>query len=263
MFSSDEEPEFVLINKEPEPDPEDPSKLIYTEDPLILHTPTGRIINYVEDEEHGIRLFWQPPVKEGEDVDPDKAQFLPLGFDEFYGRQVSVKKESFLKRLVTSIENKCKPWFEKLEKWTEEKKKEGEMKIKLLRAEIQLREAELSLKEAIEDMDDELKRMQKEEEKKVELGLQEEGDILRLEQAEEVEKKIKAKEDEDEGEDDEAVDDEDFTSSSFGSVEEQDLTRNDQGGKGNGKSPFASSSLTFGASSLIAAVSLIPIRLFG
>ncbi|KAL0390022.1 UNVERIFIED_CONTAM: hypothetical protein Scaly_0359300 [Sesamum calycinum] len=80
-WSKDEKPEFVLLNKEPEPDPEDPSKLVYNEDPLILHTPTGRIINYVDDEEHGIRLFWQPPVKEG-DVDPDKAEFLPLEEEE-------------------------------------------------------------------------------------------------------------------------------------------------------------------------------------
>ena len=74
----DKKPEFVLINKEPEPDPEDPSQLIYTEDPVILHAPSGRIINYVEDEEHGIRLFWQPPLKDGEEVNPKKAKFLPL-----------------------------------------------------------------------------------------------------------------------------------------------------------------------------------------
>ena len=38
-------------------------------------------------------MFWQPPLKEGEDVDPEKVKFLPLGFDEFYGREVTDKKE--------------------------------------------------------------------------------------------------------------------------------------------------------------------------
>jgi hypothetical protein len=69
---TEEAPEFVIRNKEPEPDPEDPSKLVYTEDPVILHTRPGRIIKWVEDEdedeEHGVRLFWQPPLKGGEDV---------------------------------------------------------------------------------------------------------------------------------------------------------------------------------------------------
>lgn len=248
-----EEPEFVLINKDPEPDPEDPSKLIYSDDPLILHTPTGGIIDYVDDEEHGIRLFWVPPHKEKEEFDLDEVEFLPLGFDEFYGREVKVDKENFLKRLITSIENKLKPLFEKLEKWTEEKKKESEIKIDLLRTEIELRKAELSLKEAIEDTDEEIKRMLKEEKKKAALDLQKEEDTLLPKQVEEIDK-TKAKDDEDEVED-EAVDEEDITASSFGSVEEPDLTRNDVKGKGTGKSPFAASSLSFTASSIVSMVS--------
>ncbi|KAF2300736.1 hypothetical protein GH714_015432 [Hevea brasiliensis] len=171
----DEDPEFVILNKEPEPDPEDPSKLIYTEDPVILHTKTGRIINYIEDEEHGVRLFWQPPLKDGEDMDPEKVQFLPLGFDEFYGKETVVKKENIWQRLLTAVENAFKPMLERLEKWTEEKKKTSEMKIKLLEEELALAEAELSLEEAIEDMDEELK-MQEKEEERAEIGLQEEGD---------------------------------------------------------------------------------------
>ncbi|PPS02921.1 hypothetical protein GOBAR_AA17740 [Gossypium barbadense] len=158
-WSKDETPEFVLINKEPEPDPEDPSKLIYTEDPLILHTPTGRLINYIEDEEHGVRLFWQPPLKEGEEIDPKKAKFLPLGFDEFYGREVIQKRDNIWKRLITAIENALKPGFDKLEKWTEEKKKASELKMKLIEKELDLIEAELCLEEAIEDMDEEMKKV--------------------------------------------------------------------------------------------------------
>ena len=104
MYHPDEGPEFVLINKEPDPDPEDPSKLIYTEDPLIVHTPTVRLIKFVKDEEHGVRLFWQPHLEDGEDVDPEKAEFLPIGFDEFYGRSTpGAKKESRLMSVITSL----------------------------------------------------------------------------------------------------------------------------------------------------------------
>ncbi|KAA8544195.1 hypothetical protein F0562_022169 [Nyssa sinensis] len=256
-WSKDESPEFVLINKEPEPDPEDPSKLIYTEDPVILHTPTGRIINYVEDEEHGIRLFWQPPLKDGEDVDPEKVQFLPLGFDEFYGRGVSVKKENIWKRIVTAVENACKPAFEKQEKWTEEKKKESEMKIKLIEKELDLVEAELCLEEALDDMDEELKRIEKEEEKKVEKGLQEEEDTL---PSEPINQDVKASAEEEEGdeEEEEEEEDDDIAPSSFGSVfKDEDSTKDDQQGNKPGKSPFSSSSLSFASCSLVSSFSLL------
>ncbi|XP_009616747.1 protein TIC 100 isoform X2 [Nicotiana tomentosiformis] len=249
-WSKDQKPEFILLNKEPEPDPEDPSKLVYTEDPVILHTPTGRIINYVEDEEHGVRLFWQPPVKEGEDVDPDKVEFLPLGFDEFYGRGGAVQSDNVWKRFVTSVENTCKPMFEKLEKWTEEKKKAGEVKIELLKKELELAEAELSLKEAMEDMDDELKRMQEEEEKKVEMGIQEEDDILLSEPTDNVEKTWAEKK-EDEEEEEEEEDEEEVTASSFGSVDNLSSAKKD--GK-TGNAPFGASSLSFAACSLVSAV---------
>lgn len=250
---SDEKPEFILINKEPEPDPEDPSKLKYTEDPLIVHTPTGRIINYVDDEEHGIRLFWQPPLKEGEDIDPDKAEFLPLGFDEFYGREASVKKGNWWESLVTSVENACRPMLDKLEKWTEEKKKDSETKMELLKKELELVEAELSLKEAMEDLDEELKRMQKEAEKKVEHGL-DEDDIV-SEEVSPLEKTYpEAEEDEDEDEDEE--EEEDDAPSSFGSIEDQKSVNNDQTGNKSGKSTFAASSLAFATSGLLSTVSL-------
>ncbi|XP_060169732.1 protein TIC 100 [Lycium barbarum] len=252
-WAKDQKPEFVLLNKEPEPDPEDPSKLVYTEEPVILHTPTGRIINYVEDEEHGVRLFWQPPVKEGEDVDPDKVQFLPLGFDEFYGRGTAVKSDNVWKRFVTSLENACKPMFEKMEKWTEEKKKAGEMKMELLKKEFELAEAELSLKEALEDMDEELKRMQEEEEKKVKMGTQEEDDIATSEeQTDKLEKTwVEKKEDEEEEEEE---DEEEGTASSFGFVDNQSSAKSDKKDSKAGKAPFGASSLSFAAWSLVPTV---------
>ncbi|GFQ05622.1 protein tic 100 [Phtheirospermum japonicum] len=259
-WAKDEKPEFVLINKDPEPDPENPTKLVYTEDPLILHTPTGRIINYVDDDEHGIRLFWQPPLKEGEDVNPDNAPFLPLGFDEFYGREETVEKKNLWWRLVTSMENACKPVFDGLEKWSEEKKKASETKMELLKKEMELVDAELSLKEAIEDLDEELKRMQKEEESKVE-GEVEEEEVSVSESGKQLEKtEPEAEDEEDEGGDEEEDDDDDEdenTPSSFGSIDGQS-SANDDRKRSNGKSTFAAASLSFGSSSF---VSLVPPKL--
>ncbi|XP_042514361.1 protein TIC 100 [Macadamia integrifolia] len=238
-WSKDESPEFVLLNKEPEPDPEDPSKLIYTEDPVILHTSTGRLINFVEDEEHGIRLFWQPPLKEGEDVDPEKAEFLPLGFDEFYGRAVTPPKEGFWKRLVTKMENAWKPAFEKLERWSEEKKRDSEMKLKLIEQELELVEAELCLEEAVEDFETELKRKEKEEEKKVEMTEQDGTGSAKIEEDEE---------DEDEEEDEDSP-------RSFGSaVADQDLAKDDKKGNKPGNSPFSTVSLSLASCGFVSSV---------
>ncbi|KAK6163496.1 hypothetical protein DH2020_000360 [Rehmannia glutinosa] len=200
-----------------------------------------------------LEYWW---AKGGEDVDPDKAQFLPLGFDEFYGREVNVEKDNLWMRLLTSVENACKPIFVGLDKWVEEKKKASETKMELLKKELELVEAELSLKEAIEDLDEELKRMQKEEEKKVEQGVVEEDeDISVSEKANQLEQT--PPEPEEEGEDEEEEDD-DVTPSSFGSIDGQNSGNSDQKGSKPGKSTFAAASLSFGSSSLI---SLIPPKL--
>ncbi|XP_050235113.1 protein TIC 100 isoform X2 [Mercurialis annua] len=253
-WSKDEEPEFIILNKEPEPDPEDPSKLIYTEDPVILHTKTGRIINYVEDEEHGIRLFYQPPLKDGEDLDIEKVEFLPLGFDEFYGKETVVKKENFWQRVLTSVENTCKPVLENLEKWTEEKKKTSEMKIKLLEEERALAEAELALEEAIEDMDDELKMQEEEEEeeKAAELDLLEKEDISTL--PTQAQKPIN-EEEEGAEEEEEEEDEDDAAPSSFGSVvQDGDPTKRDQKEKKPGESPFSSCTLSLPSCTFLSAI---------
>ncbi|KAK9158788.1 hypothetical protein Scep_005362 [Stephania cephalantha] len=254
-WSQDETPEFILVNKEPEPDPNDPSKLIYKEDPLILHTRTGRLINYIDDEEHGIRLFWQPPLKDGEDVDPKKAEFLPLGFDEFFGKTTETvkKKGGIWERFGEAFETTIKPVLDKVEKWAEEKKKSTEAKIKLIEQELELVEAEICLEEAIEDLEAELKRKQKEEEKKAEMGQLEEEDAptsVSVSQDGGV-----SAENEDAGEEEEEEEDEDDGEpSSFGSLEGgQSQTNGDKGGK-SGKSPFSSTSLSFASCSLLSTV---------
>nr|XP_008344910.3 protein TIC 100 [Malus domestica] len=252
-WSKDETPEFVLLNKEPEPDPEDPSKLVYTEDPIILHTRTGRLINYINDEKYGVRLFWQPLLKDGEEVDPKKVEFLPLGFDDFYGRNVGVKKKNLWMRVVSAVENACKPVLEKVEKWTEEKRKASEVKLKLIEKELELVEAELCLEEVIEDMDEELKMREKEEEK-AEMSLQEEEDTSAA-SAKQDEKPLVEEDEEDEDEEEEEEDEDDVAPSSFGSATaDQDATKNGQKGNKPGKSPFSSSSLAFASCSLVSGV---------
>lgn len=263
---ADESPEFVLLNKEPEPDPENPEKKVYTEDPVILHTPTGRIINYVDDEEHGIRLFWQPPLKDGEDVDPSKVEFLPLGDEELFERD----DRTYLERTLSSFQDKCKVMLDNLEKWSEDKKKESETKLKLIETEIEIVEAESELKEIIKEMDDELKRLEKEEEKKIEMGLEEEEDDEPVEKIEEVsrdevkdnavvvEDENEEEEEEDDDDDNDEDEDDESTPPSFGSADkDQDLKVNDQKGKKGGRSsPFAASSLQFGSVSLASMVSV-------
>lgn len=244
----------MLVNKEPEPHPENPSQLIYNEDPVILHTPTGRVIDYVEDEEHGIRLFWQPQ-KEDEHANPDEAEFLPLGFDEFYGREVIAPQDSLWVRLVKSMESKGTAALDGLEKWAEEKKKAQETKLEVLKKEIELVDAELDLKEAMEDLDEELKVLQKEEEDKMEDGVGEEEETLVSEPASQIDQTPPAAEEEEEDEEEEQEEEDDATASSFGSVGGQSSTKNDEKGSGFGKSTFAASSLTFGSSNLVSLVS--------
>lgn len=208
-------------------------------------------------------MFWQPPLKDGEDVDPEKAQFLPLGFDEFFGKEEIVKKESIWMRLVLAVENACKPLFEKLEKWTEEKTKACKMKMEVIEKELELIEAELCLEETIEDMDDDLKMREKEEEKKVEMGLEEEEDTSALANQDDersaVEKEAVEEEEEEEDaveEEEEEEEEEDVEPSSFGSVAaDQDTGRNGQKGKKPGEPPFSTSSLSFASSSLVSGVS--------
>lgn len=254
LHVADEDPEFILVNKEPEPDPEDPSKLIYTTDPLILHTPTGRLINYIEDEEHGVRLFWQPPLKDGEDVDPEKAEFLPLGYDEFFGIEVEEEK-SIWKRLVTAVENTLKPALIELEKWVEEKKKAAEVKLKLVEKELDLVEAEICLEEAIEELDEELKEREEAEQNKMETELQEEDVSLSASEVDKATSKEDINEDaEEDGEEEEEEDE--FTPSSFGSASSHsERAKNDHNGNKPRGAPFYSLSLSIASCSLLSVVS--------
>ncbi|XP_076957632.1 protein TIC 100-like [Bidens hawaiensis] len=258
-WENDQSPEFILLNKEPEPDPEDPSKLVYTEDPVILHTPTGKIINYVEDEEHGIRLYWQPPAKDGEEVDPSEIEFLPLGDEELFERD----ERNFLERVLTSAQDKCKVMLENLEKRIEEKKKESDARLKLIETDIEIAEAESELNEIIKEMDDELKKLEKEEEKKMEMELEAEAEaeaeakdedevvekpeeVSRVEvKVDDVKEDVKGDDEDDEDDDD----DDDDAPPSFGSVIKDENSKN-----GGTSSPIAASSMQFGSLGLSSVV---------
>lgn len=197
----------------------------------------------MDDEKYGVRLFWQPPLKEGEDVDPDKAHFLPLGFDDFYGRSAPAeKKEGPVRGLITSIQNTLKPLLDGLGLWAKEKLEASEMKLKLIKKQLEFVEAEISLEEEIEDLDRELKRKQEEEEEKQGVADKNRDDAP-ASAAVQDEAVPEEMEDEDEDEDEDADDGEGPTS--FGTVN-QGRTDDDTSAKGSkpGKFPFSSLSLS-------------------
>lgn len=179
-------------------------------------------------------------------MDPNKATFLPLGYDEFFG--IDKKEKNIWMRFILAIENASKPWFEKIDKWIEEKKETSEMKKKAIEKELELIEAEITLEEAIEDMEEILRRKEKEEAKKVELGLPGEDDTVSVAKQDE-----RAPADEEEDEDVDVEDEDDITESSFGSVDQGQKTDQQKGKPG--KSPFSTASLAFAPSSLISVVS--------
>lgn len=189
-------------------------------------------------------MFWQPPLKSGEKVDPEKATFLPLGYDEFFG--IDKEKKSIWARLWLAIGKASKPWRENFGKWCEAQLKITEMKKEADEKQLELIEAEICLEEAIEDLEELLRRREKEEERKSELGLPDEDDTVSV--AKQDGKARVDEEEEDDEEDEDVID-----PSSFGSIEPEQKT--DQQKEKPGKSPFSTSSLAFASSSLISAVS--------
>lgn len=190
-------------------------------------------------------------MEEGEEPDPDSVEFLPLGDDD------DVEKDSFWSSLVKSVENACKPWLDKLDKLAQEKKEAAEMRKELYKKEVELKEAELALKEAVEDLDEELKILQKVEENKLEQEEEEEEeeDASVSEAAKQTTDQaptLEAEEDDEEEDDD---DDEDTTASSFGSIEGENSKNSDQK-ESSGKTKFASASLSFGNFNLITLVNI-------
>ena len=123
--------------------------------------------------------------------------------------------------------------------------------------------------EAIEEMDEELKRIQKEAEQKSGKGLLEEEDLIvpELEEVEDIiapeitsqdEKTPAAEEEKKLEEQGEEEVEEDFTRSSLGSlIKDEDSTKDDQKENKSGKSPFSSLSLSLASLSLVSSSSLV------
>ncbi|KAK9690099.1 hypothetical protein RND81_09G104700 [Saponaria officinalis] len=253
-------PEFVVVDRDPKPDPNDPTRVLDSGDFVILHTPTGRVIDYVGDEKYGIRLYWQPDLKEGEELDLSKVEFLPLGYDEFFGEEEEVPKEGFLTRLICSVENALNPWFEKLEKWSKEQKEASKIRRELIEEEFKLREAELKLEEALEDLEELIKLEEEAEaEAEAEKGATDdlvEDDATVLSTPPGQDRKVSPpedaeEEDDEEGEDEEDDDDDDSAPSSFGSAVDTGPTKDKKNEPGK-SSPFAA--LSIASSGLLSTV---------
>ena len=129
---------------------------------VLLHVPTGRIINWIEDKEGHLRFFYQPLTENGK-VIPEAAIPLPLGFDEYMEDETvdtskDVKKKNFFQKFKEAWE-KTKDEYEQdrknrredLEKKWKEEDEVAEIQRNLRRAEMylafQIEEEELLAKQ--------------------------------------------------------------------------------------------------------------------
>ncbi|KAG0614858.1 hypothetical protein M758_6G209300 [Ceratodon purpureus] len=136
---------------------------------VLLHVPSGQLINWAEDDEGQMRFFVQPIVEDGS-VDPDLVIPLPIGTKQFFGEQATPDDDDDDDgddeggRPLTEEERLEKEWKEREEerkrRWAEEdaerefvwaereKELELELELKELDAELDaaVDEAELQLK---------------------------------------------------------------------------------------------------------------------
>eukprot|EP00252_Welwitschia_mirabilis_P021268 TRINITY_DN53_c0_g1_i1.p1 TRINITY_DN53_c0_g1~~TRINITY_DN53_c0_g1_i1.p1 ORF type:complete len:1166 (-),score=350.31 TRINITY_DN53_c0_g1_i1:336-3833(-) len=133
------------------------------DDELLLHLPTGKLINWVEDDEGRVRLFYQPkpkikckkngqviPKKEKDDneFDPADIQFLPLGFDEFIDEVKEETEEGFYQSLAEE-EKKLKDKWEQL---CEERKKMWDEEDEVIDLENHYAETQEQLEEVLKGL---------------------------------------------------------------------------------------------------------------
>ncbi|BBN01371.1 hypothetical protein MPTK1_2g06920 [Marchantia polymorpha subsp. ruderalis] len=128
--------EFVVLsNRDSDPMMQDPANLDpEVEGDILLHVPTGQLINWAEDKDGNLRFFVQPVTEDGV-IRPELAVPLPLGFDEFMGEVDSEGNKIDESRRNLTIEER-----QKLEK--EDKKKEKDRRLKEEIAEIERKESE-------------------------------------------------------------------------------------------------------------------------
>jgi hypothetical protein len=114
---------------------------------VLLHVPTGRIINWIQDKQGRLRFFFTPLLEKGEAIDPSAAIPLPLGFDEYMKDETEdspkdVKPKNFFQRFKEAweknkeeYEQERKEKREELEKKWKEEDRVAEIRQKLRRAE--------------------------------------------------------------------------------------------------------------------------------
>lgn len=103
-----DDPEFFAMSDIKDPDRE-----------VLIHLPTNRLINWTEDPEGHVRLFWD---ESGENK-PD-SQFLPLGFDEFVGEEEKARMEEAKRK--RALEEKVQATTRALQQELGKKKNEEE-----------------------------------------------------------------------------------------------------------------------------------------
>eukprot|EP00250_Pteridium_aquilinum_P015613 c22673_g4_i2 orf=824-3472(-) len=149
MWSQDDE--YVLLGNTPSAMLElNPENLERASDELqgevLLHVPTGRIINWTTDAEGQLRFFYQPITENGE-VIPEAIVPIPLGFDEYMkeeedvNEKASSKKKSFFQRVKEE-------WDKNTEKYQKDREKRRENLQEKWKREDQVREFRQKLKKA-------------------------------------------------------------------------------------------------------------------
>ena len=130
---------------------------------ILLHVPSGQLINWAEDAEGRMRFFIQPIIEDGS-VDPDLVIPLPIGEKQFFGEKATpeddedggddddgdrhlTKIERLEKEFKESDEERKRRWAEEDEArelaWAEREKE--------LELELELKELDAELEAAVDD----------------------------------------------------------------------------------------------------------------
>lgn len=131
---------------------------------VLLHVPTGQIINWATDDEGKVRMFLQPLTKDGS-VDPELALPLPLGAKEFYGEKATADDEEEDEgnaneggNTLTEDEKLEKKWKdedeERKRRWLEEdteRELRWAAKERELELELELKELDAQLEDAVDE----------------------------------------------------------------------------------------------------------------
>lgn len=135
---------------------------------VLLHVPSGQLINWAEDGEGKLRFFVQPVVEDGS-VEPDLALPLPMGMKQFFGEKATPEDDDDDDEndgdgdesgggTLTKAERLQKEWKEREEerkrRWAEEdaeREREWEEREKESELELELKELDAELEDAVDE----------------------------------------------------------------------------------------------------------------